>query len=675
MEDIEIFGPKGLISQSLPGYEFRRQQLEMAQAVKEAIEQNKHLIVEAPTGVGKSFAYLVPIVFSVGQNISEPGDAASETLVDEEKADFDGDEEEYSGHLLKGKVVISTNTISLQEQLVTKDIPFLKRILPLKFKVVLVKGRSNYLCLRRLEYTNQIQKDLFENERQVEEYERIKIWASFTRDGSLSDLPFAPAPKIWDEVCSDRDNCRGKHCPFYNHCFFQKARRQMYRANLLIVNHHLFFSDLALRTSGQSLLPPYKIVVLDEAHTIEDVATRHLGLEISNFKVKYLLDKLYNDTSQKGFLVHLKDTRSMRLVNLVRAEAQEFFSSIESATGQEKIKRIFKPGLFENNLHKALKELYESLKESRSMVQTKEEEMDLSSYMKRILELDTALEAFLQQRLSGYVYWIEISQKRRTRIILCAAPVNVGSLLQNYLFGEMDSVIMTSATISTNNSFDYFKKRLGITEAEELIVTSPFDYGRQVKLYIPAEAPDPNDTPKYTEYIINQVKKYIQMTQGKAFVLFTSYRLMNAVHERIYSEIERLGLSVFKQGGELSRTQMLEKFRADINSVLFGTDSFWQGVDVAGPALSNVIITRLPFSVPDHPVIEARMEEIAERGGDPFLEYTLPGAIIKFKQGFGRLIRHKNDQGIVVILDNRILTKSYGRKFLNSLPQCQLIIE
>lgn len=680
----KIFSPEGLLSQHLAGYEFRSQQLEMAQTVKETIEHGRHLIVEAPTGVGKSFAYLVPIILSVrGKDYS--GDYETEALAVtgsdiysgelEDRQPFPFVQEEDYEQSPKKKAVISTNTISLQEQLITKDIPFLEKALPVKFKAVLVKGRSNYLCLRRLGHADQMQKDLFEGGRQITEYETLKMWAGITEDGSLSDLPSAPDPKIWDEVCSERDNCMGKRCPFHSDCFFQKARRRMYRADLLIVNHHLLFSDMALQISGQALLPRYEVVVLDETHTIEEVATKHLGFEISNFKVKYLLDKLYNDTTHKGFLIHLKDTRSMRLVNLARAQAQDFFSSIEPFAGQEQIKRVFKPGLFENTLHKSLKELYESLKESRSLARTKEEELDISSYMKKILELDTQLNLFLEQKLAGYVYWIEVSKKKRTRVTLSAAPTNVGSLLEDCLFGQIKSVIMTSATISTNNCFDYFKKRIGVPEAAELITTSPFDYASQVKLYIPAEAPDPNDSCEYTGYVINKVNKYIRLTQGKALVLFTSYQMMDAVYQASYSELEKMGLRSFKQGGQLSRTQMLEEFRRDINSVLFGTDSFWQGVDVVGPALSNVIITRLPFSVPDHPIIEARIEEIAERGGDPFLEYTLPEAIIKLKQGFGRLIRHKTDKGIVVILDNRIISKSYGRRFLNSLPNCQVIIE
>ena len=660
----EVFEPEGMLSQYLETYEFRSQQLEMAESVKDVLKEAKHLIAEAPTGIGKSFAYLVPLILSIKQN--RPGHVTAPGNID----DCDAGSEAGSG-----KVIISTNTISLQEQLISKDIPFLRKALPVDFKAVLVKGRSNYICLRRLEHSSQMQKDLFDDEHQIREYERIKEWAGMSKDGSLADLDFRPDLKIWDEVCSERDNCGGKHCSYHTECFFQKARRRMYNADLLIVNHHLFFADLGLRMSKQSLLPVYKKVILDEAHTIEDVATKHLGLEISNFKVKYLLDKLYNNNRRKGFLIHLKDTRSMRIVNQVRSRANEFFASVESIAGQKRIKRLFKPGLLKNSLHGLLEELYESLKESRSVVQTKEEEMDISSYMNRIRDLDTQLSLFVNQKLEGYVYWVEVSKKRRTRVVLNAAPVNVGLLLRQYLFEEIDSVIMTSATISTNNSFDYFKERLGIPRAEGLIASSPFDYQKQVKLYIPSQAPDPNDNEKYTEYVIQKVKRYIRQTRGKAFVLFTSYSLMNNVYDNIVMDLEEQGLTVFKQGGVLSRTQMLEEFRIDIDSVLFGTDSFWQGVDVTGSALSNVIITKLPFSVPDHPVVEARMEVIAQRGGDPFMEYSLPIAILKLKQGFGRLIRHKDDKGIVVILDNRILTKPYGRRFLNSLPKCQMIVE
>ena len=644
----EIFSHGGLISEHLEGYEFRQEQLQMAHEVARAMIDAEHLIVEAGTGVGKSFAYLIPAI-SLALKAGE-------------------------------KVVISTNTISLQEQLVTKDIPFLQRILPRDFKVVLAKGRRNYLSRRRLKNLLNYERGLFDTLEEVEEVAEIEEWVNQTVDGSTADLSWRPSSQVWDKVASDRDNCLGRQCETYDTCFYFKVRREMHDADLLIVNHHLLFSDLAIRKESEEalgVLPDYDYLIIDEAHHLEATATNHASIDFSNTRVKWLLDSLSSVAKlfeSKQLTVQVEEAREQAntLFRDIIEAMQEFDDGGYSTTLTQ---RIHETNFVRNALDAPLTDIEQSLKHLLDKTSTDDEEQEITAHHRYCQRLRDELDMIIQQSDPDYVYWAEISTRGRTpRILLNATPANVNQILEDHLFTVKNSVVMTSATLSTNRTFAYFKNRIGITECRELLVHSPFDFKKQVEIHIPRYMPDPNSS-EFVPAVIQKIRHYLKLTHGKAFVLFTSYKMMDEVYDAVAPYLESIGLDTFKQGGELSRTDMLQAFREDTDSVLFGTSSFWEGVDVRGESLSNVIITRLPFEVPTHPVMEARVKQIKESGGNEFFEFSLPEAILRLKQGFGRLIRTQTDNGIVVILDPRIKTRNYGKQFLDSLPDCEIVQE
>ncbi|HEY1768967.1 MAG TPA: helicase C-terminal domain-containing protein [Chthoniobacterales bacterium] len=641
-----IFAEGGLLARA-KNFEYRPQQQAMAAAIARALEEERHLVVEAGTGIGKSLAYLAPA-----------------TLFALER---------------KKKAIISTHTINLQEQLLQKDIPILKKILPVEFEAALMKGRQNYLCPRRLERALAQANELFSTTEQAD-LVRLAEWARTTIDGSLSDLPVEPDTKVWMQVCSEAHICTAKTCGQNPRCFFQQARRRLLAADVVVLNHTLLFMLLGRPEEQEEretgYLFPNDFLIFDEAHTIEQVASRQIGVGISRNGLLAAIQRLYNERTKKGLFTVTREEAGKSLAKSLDEEVRNFFDAVEERADFKKGRecRVREADFVADSISGRLTSL--QLRVAEVVRKTEDEflKAELQELGRRLSEARQDIGIFLQQSEREYVYWIERTGKAAQNLTLNAAPIDVAPVLKRMLFREDCSTVMTSATLAVGRpDLAYFRRRIGADEAEALQLGSPFDFEKQMKLFVVRRMPEPRDA-GYHEALAEWIGRFVEETEGRAFVLFTSYRAMQQLAGDMEEFFVRQKMPLLVQGKGAPRSRLLAEFKTTPRSVLFGTDSFWMGVDVPGDALSNVIITRLPFAVPDHPLIEAKLELIEARGGDAFTEFSLPEAILKLRQGVGRLIRTKSDHGIVVILDNRIVTKAYGRAFLRALPKCPVEI-
>jgi ATP-dependent DNA helicase DinG len=657
----QFFAPDGVLSGTHPAYEFRRGQLQMAQAVQQALDEKRHLIIEAGTGTGKTLAYLVPVI-RAGK-----------------------------------RVIISTGTKNLQEQLFYKDVPFLEHALfgggeqqnsrfarndtgERRLSVCYMKGRNNYLCRKKLyDLTDQ---PVLSGLEEIDQYRAIAAWEKTTATGDRAELAELPETSVlWPKLDARAEACMGQKCNQWERCFITEMRRRATESDIVIVNHHLFFADLAIKLQAEGapdagVLPDAAAVIFDEAHELEDIAGNYFGISVSNLRV----EELARDVEQ--FLQHnrmLSASLSGALASL-RERSQFFFSLLPPGEGRFAFenRREF---LEENGdefltLNQAMTRLAGELE---GMPQKPEE---IFNFVRRVQEIGAQLQFALESEDHNTVFWIErrgkslspwrqrgteksreTSTAGRTNVFLQATPIHVGPILRECLWSKLECAVLTSATLAVGGGFEYIRQRLGLEHARESVLSSHFDYEKQALFYVPPDLPDPR-TPQFVAQAAQRIRRLLEITRGRAFVLFTSYAQMNEIYQRLLSEVE---FPMLRQG-DAPKSALLEEFRLTPNSVLFATSSFWQGVDVQGEQLSCVIIDRLPFAVPTDPVVAARVKAIDVEGGNAFFQYQVPAAVITLKQGFGRLIRSLHDRGLLVLLDNRILKKQYGRVFIESLP-------
>lgn len=691
----EVFAPDGRLAAQFRDYEYRPGQLVMAQYVLNCYKQGGITLVEAGTGTGKSLGYLIPALIWA----RETGE----------------------------KVVISTHTITLQEQLLNKDIPLAMRALDWDFTTCLVKGWSNYVCLFKLRQAG-AELDLFE-QRSAAQLNRILQWVEYTEDGSLADLDFTPFEDVWESVCAESDLCIRGRCPYFPRCFYFQARKKIQDATVLIVNHHLLFADLSIRRSlgfdtDRAVLPRYYHVIFDEAHHLEDVATTYLGVELSSLGLSKVLNRIHRwgRRSGSGGLVGRllrrmgggADTKDDILVRVLQWDvptavrqvydgSQRFFQLLRPfcTRGEEGTTyvlnqetgshTVYSEEVFDaySQLQQALQALSQSMDGVVEQLEERKEKWDEAegfwsearALAGRVTQYKHNLHFVYNADATNYVFWLELGGKNQSLVKFCAAPIVVAGELQEALLQHMMSVVCTSATLTADGKFDYLIESLGLKPGDNripvpeplnaVIIESPFDYERQALLCVPSDMPDPGGSEvsgELTSFLLD----LLPLTNGRAFVLFTSYKMLGQVHEQLQRLLPSMGIRVLRQG-DAPRGVLLDEFTKDDPTVLLGTDSFWEGVDVPGEALSCVVIAKLPFRVPTEPVTAARVQALESQGRNSFREYMLPQAVLKFKQGFGRLIRTKTDRGVVVVCDPRLLHKAYGKVFLNSLPRCSVV--
>lgn len=677
-EIISYFEPGGGLSRELADYEYRNQQLEVVNAVINSFNDHQEVFIEAGTGTGKSFAYLIPAL--------------------------------YWSHLNRSVVVVSTNTINLQEQLIDKDLVLLKKVLPFSFKEVLVKGRNNYLCKRKLKNLEIRAKELFLDEPEKEiELIRILNWFEETDTGSKSDLGFVLQTDLWDDLASESDLCMRTNCPYFDSCFFMQARKEVYSADLLVVNHHLLVADALLKNetndSDSGILPRYRNLIIDEAHNFPDTATSHLGRPFYNPAAGKYLQRLFNnrysflprlrdkltglDSETKKKLLEIIDNKIIPQIQKLSDLNGNYYHQFEDLFPEDENEVRITPELKKTSewesvleaghlylthlgkLALYLKELYEEIIKLKADVIHRFEELlvELESFMLRCQLLFNNLDFNLKAEDEDYVFWLE--KRGKTIINQENAPLEIAHLLKDLLWERLDNLILTSATLTVNRSFNFFKELMGLEKSQDLLVASPFDYQKQAELIIPQDIP-PANSPVFLEEIIDDLREILVSFGGKTLVLFTSYSMLNYCVKKLEGYLEERGMTILSQG-KFPRNYIINYFKNNDRQIIFGTVSFWEGIDIKGDNLQYLIIMKLPFPVPSEPVAAARMEKMEKEGINPFIHYSLPRAVIRFKQGFGRLIRSRKDKGIIIIFDNRLLTRSYGKVFLNSLPDCPVV--